>query len=236
VDDDEQHTTVLHGRVQAGVGRAVGEQWPAPNRFLGAHIASGQGIQRQKPPRGLIHHSERGSQYASHECRKALKNSGLVPSMSRKANCWDNAPKESFFGTLKTELVNGRRCATRCPLFQGKVTSRLLSTPGRYSSANPLQTQISSARCNAESSRRPCLSHFVTMRTTGRQQPVTAGVFPGFIGRTPAQIFSGIRPAPSADRRDPFSFRAERPNSKSPSDSVFGRSAPEPMMNQETRP
>ena len=69
--------------------------------------------QRQKPPPGLIHHSDRGSQYASHDYRKALENSGLTASMSRKANCWDNAPMESFFGTLKTELVNGRRYATR---------------------------------------------------------------------------------------------------------------------------
>lgn len=69
--------------------------------------------QRQKLSRGLIQHSDRGSQYASHEYRKALKNSALVASMSRKANCGDNAPMESFFGTLKTELVNGRRYAPR---------------------------------------------------------------------------------------------------------------------------
>jgi transposase InsO family protein len=69
--------------------------------------------QREKPPPGLIHHSDRGSQYASHEYRKALENSGLTASMSRKADCWDNAPMERFFGTLKTELVNGRRYATR---------------------------------------------------------------------------------------------------------------------------
>ena len=69
--------------------------------------------QRQRPPRGLIHHSDRGRQYASHEDRKVLKNSGLEASMSRKANRWDNAPLESVFGTLKSELVHGRRYATR---------------------------------------------------------------------------------------------------------------------------
>ena len=69
--------------------------------------------QRQKPPRGLIHHSDRGSQYASHDYRKALKNSGLKQPMSGKGNCWDNAPMESFFGTLKSELVHDHRYATR---------------------------------------------------------------------------------------------------------------------------
>jgi transposase InsO family protein len=69
--------------------------------------------QRQKPPYGLIHHSDRGSQYASRDYGKALKNSGLQPSMSRKGNCWDNAPMESFFGTIKSELVHDRRYATR---------------------------------------------------------------------------------------------------------------------------
>jgi transposase InsO family protein len=67
--------------------------------------------QRQKPPRGVIHHSDRGCQYASHNYGESLKNSGLKPSMSRKGNCWDNAPMESVFGTLNSELVHDRRYA-----------------------------------------------------------------------------------------------------------------------------
>jgi transposase InsO family protein len=70
-------------------------------------------IQRQRPGRGLIHHSDRGSQYAAGDYRKVLKVNGIVPSMSRKGNCWDNAPMESWFHTLKTELVHHTRYATR---------------------------------------------------------------------------------------------------------------------------
>jgi len=67
----------------------------------------------KRPPAGLIHHSDRGSQYCSHEYRKFLDQFGMLASMSRKGNCYDNAPMESFWGTLKTELVYHRRYATR---------------------------------------------------------------------------------------------------------------------------
>jgi transposase InsO family protein len=62
-------------------------------------------IQMRRPPRGLIHHTDRGCQYASSEYRAVLERHGIVASMSRKGNCWDNAVAESFFATLKTELV-----------------------------------------------------------------------------------------------------------------------------------
>ena len=57
---------------------------------------------------GLLHHSDRGSQYASHDYQKALMASGITCSMSRKGNCWDNAVVESFFATLKKELIYTR--------------------------------------------------------------------------------------------------------------------------------
>ena len=63
-------------------------------------------IQRQRPGASLIYHSDRGSQYAAGEYRDILQAAAITQSMSRKANCWDNAPMESFFGTLKTELVH----------------------------------------------------------------------------------------------------------------------------------
>src|SRR3954468_8012245 len=63
-------------------------------------------IQRRRPAPGLMHHSDRGSQYAAGDCHKILQAAAITQSMSRKANCWDNAPMESFFGTLKTELVH----------------------------------------------------------------------------------------------------------------------------------
>lgn len=68
---------------------------------------------RRQPGKGLIHHSDRGSQYASDDYRNLLKGYGMQMSMSRKGDCWDNAPMESFFGTLKKELVHHRRYRTR---------------------------------------------------------------------------------------------------------------------------
>jgi len=78
-------------------------------------------IQRRRPRAGLIHHSDRGSQYAAGDYRDILRAAAITQSMSRKGNCWDNAPMESFFGTLKTELVHQReyldRDAARRDLF-----------------------------------------------------------------------------------------------------------------------
>ncbi len=68
---------------------------------------------RRQPAAGLIHHSDRGSQYASHEFQGKLTEYGMVCSMSRKGNCWDNAPAESFFNSLKNERVHGTRYTTR---------------------------------------------------------------------------------------------------------------------------
>ncbi len=67
-----------------------------------------QALGRRLPAPGLVHHSDRGCQYASDAYRKVLKGHGLVCSMSRKANCWDNAVAESFFSTLKMELIHRR--------------------------------------------------------------------------------------------------------------------------------
>ena len=78
-------------------------------------------ISAQRPAAGLIHHSDRGVQYASHDYRTALAASGITASMSRKGDCYDNAPMESFFHTLKTERVHHRKYATRaeaqCDIF-----------------------------------------------------------------------------------------------------------------------
>jgi len=68
---------------------------------------------RRRPGAGLMHHSDRGCQYTSAEYRGALAELGSTVSMSRKGNCWDNAVAESFFATLKTELVYGRAWQSR---------------------------------------------------------------------------------------------------------------------------
>ena len=70
-------------------------------------------VAHKRPPNGLIHHSDRGSQYCAYHYRKLLDQFGIKASMSRRRNCYDNAPIESFWGSLKNELVHHRQYATR---------------------------------------------------------------------------------------------------------------------------
>src|SRR5659263_417806 len=72
-----------------------------------------QALSTKRPAGGLLHHSDRGSQYCSYEYREILTGYGLEVSMSGAGNCYDNAPMESFWGTLKQELVYHRRYRTR---------------------------------------------------------------------------------------------------------------------------
>jgi putative transposase len=75
-------------------------------------------VAQRQPGPGLLHHSDRGSQYASADYRVLLTAWGMEASMSRKGNCYDNAPMESFFGTLKSERVHHRRYRTRAEARQ----------------------------------------------------------------------------------------------------------------------
>ena len=75
-------------------------------------------VAMKRPGSGLIHHSDRGSQYCAHDYRKALEQFGMNASMSRRGNCYDNAPMESFWGTLKNELVHHSRYRTRQEAMQ----------------------------------------------------------------------------------------------------------------------
>src|SRR3989454_10899920 len=83
--------------------------------------ALGMALARRRPPRGLLHHSDRGSQYASGDYQRMLAQHGIVCSMSRRGDCWDNAVAGSFFATLKVELVHdaawSTRAAARSELF-----------------------------------------------------------------------------------------------------------------------
>lgn len=84
--------------------RAVG--W-ATSRNVDRHLALAaldMALTKRRPPRGLVHHSDRGSTYASSDYRKALEARGIECSMSRKGDCWDNAVAESFFSSLKREM------------------------------------------------------------------------------------------------------------------------------------
>jgi transposase InsO family protein len=93
--------------------RVVG--WAMDRRMKKALVirALMMAINLRQPPPGLIHHSDRGSQYASHAYQKLLRQHGMIPSMSRKGNCWDNAPVERFFSSLKREWTGDRLYRTR---------------------------------------------------------------------------------------------------------------------------
>lgn len=97
----------LHSR------RIVG--WSLSDRLTSDLVAKAlqMAIAHRQPSAGLLHHSDRGCQYASGAFRHLLAAHGMVCSMSRKGNAYDNAPMESFFGTLKRELVRGVIFATR---------------------------------------------------------------------------------------------------------------------------
>jgi len=70
-------------------------------------------IEQRQPPPDLLHHSDRGSQYAAGAYQARLAEHEMIASMSRQGNCWDNAPMESFFDTLKSELVHRTHFETR---------------------------------------------------------------------------------------------------------------------------
>lgn len=97
----------LHSRMAVG--------WSMSERLDRGLVldALSMAVGRRSPGPGLIHHSDRGSQYASFDYQEALSRQGMLCSMSRKGDCWDNAVVESFFSTLKTERVHHRLYRSR---------------------------------------------------------------------------------------------------------------------------
>ena len=92
--------------------RVVGWAMSAKNDTELALAALRRALHGRLIPVGLVHHTDRGSPYASEDYRQALADRGMIASMSRKGDCWDNAVSESFFATLRVELVDDERYAT----------------------------------------------------------------------------------------------------------------------------
>lgn len=111
-------------------------------------------IGRRRPPAGVLHHSDRGSQYASAEYQARLAAAQMQPSMSRTGNCWDNAAMESFFATLKAELpqtVFASHAAARSAVFD--YIERFYNRQRRHSTLDyqtPLAYELKFAARHAE--------------------------------------------------------------------------------------
>jgi len=104
---------------------------------------------RRRPGKGLLHHSDGGSQYAAHQYQDQLKQYGMTCSMSRKGDCWDNSVVESFFHRLKTECTHQKRYLSREEARADVIdyiemfynSARLHSTLG-YVSPNDFENEI----------------------------------------------------------------------------------------------
>lgn len=99
------------------VGWAMSESMPQELTIEALKVALGW----RDPSKGSVHHSDRGSQYAARNYRRLLKARGITVSMSRKGDCWDNAPMESVNGTFKVECVHGEHFQTRAQAKQAIV-------------------------------------------------------------------------------------------------------------------
>jgi len=100
------HKDLFHGEI---VGYAMGAR--ITKNLVSQSLF--RAVAAKRPPEGLIHHSDRGSQYCAYEYQDILGQFKMRASMSGKGNCYDNAPMESFWGTLKQELVHHKRYRTR---------------------------------------------------------------------------------------------------------------------------
>ena len=148
---------------------------------------------RGAPPPGLIHHSDRGAQYTAFSFGQHLIDAGIAASMGSKGDAYDNAMMESFFGTLKIELIDRRRWATR-----GEVEIALMSyIEGWY---NPRRLQEALGwRSPLEYEAAHHAGHDLSVPATGQPAPVLAGVKAKPSGRPPAGLDPGYGQAPNGN-------------------------------------
>jgi transposase InsO family protein len=133
------------------VGWAMSESMPQELPLAALQMALGW----RDPPAGLTHHSDRGSQYAAGDYRKVLAARGITVSMSRKGDCWDNAPTESANGTVKVECVHGMHFKTRAEAAQALVEYfGYYNTERIHSSLGYLTPSAFERRWRAENERR----------------------------------------------------------------------------------
>jgi len=130
--------------------RVVGWATSATNDTALALSALRAALKARRPAPGLLHHSDRGSPYASAEYRAVLAEHEVAASMSRKGDCWDNAVAESFFGTLKGELVDHQQYATRHQASRsiGEYIDGFYNVERRHSSLgylNPIEFELRSS-------------------------------------------------------------------------------------------
>jgi putative transposase len=100
------------GVLDGGTRRCIGWAFGGTLHTTLPLAALDMALKQRRPPAGLVHHSDRGVQYASGAYRQRLAQAGVIPSMSRPGNCYDNATMESFWSSLKRELVHHRRFVT----------------------------------------------------------------------------------------------------------------------------
>jgi len=129
--------------------RVVGWSASPNNDTVLALQALHAALRARRPAAGLVHHSDRGSPYASAAYRAVLADNEVVASMSRKGDCWDNAVAESFFGTLKAELVDHQQYATHDDAIRsiGEYIDDFYNVERRHSSLdylNPIEFELRS--------------------------------------------------------------------------------------------
>jgi putative transposase len=133
------------------VGWAMSETMPQELTLAALRVALGW----RDPDAGLVHHSDRGSQYAAHDYRKLLRAHGITVSMSRKGDCWDNSPMESANGTIKIECVHGEHFRTRAEAQQAIVEYiGYYNTQRRHSSLGNVPPAEFERRWHAEAGQR----------------------------------------------------------------------------------